>query len=57
MFFVCLFVFETGFLCVVLAHSVDQAGLELRNPHASASQVLCLKVCTTTTRPSKEEFT
>ena len=27
-------------------HSVDQAGLELRNPPASASQVLGLKVCT-----------
>jgi hypothetical protein len=31
-------------------HFVDQAGLELRNP-ASASQVLELKVCATTTRP------
>ncbi|GAB1293583.1 Enkurin domain-containing protein 1 [Apodemus speciosus] len=30
-------------------HSVDQAGLELRNPPASASQVLGLKACTTTT--------
>jgi hypothetical protein len=29
-------------------HSVDQAGLELRNPPASASQLLGLKVCTTT---------
>ena len=29
-------------------HSVDQAGLELRNLPASASQVLGLKVCTTT---------
>jgi hypothetical protein len=29
-------------------HFVDQAGLELRNPPASASQVLGLKVCTTT---------
>jgi hypothetical protein len=28
-------------------HSVDQAGLELRNSPASASQVLGLKVCTT----------
>ena len=28
-------------------HFVDQAGLELRNPPASASQVLGLKVCTT----------
>jgi hypothetical protein len=31
-------------------HSVDQAGLELRNPPASASQVLGLKACATTTR-------
>jgi hypothetical protein len=51
--FVCLF-FETGFLCVALAvlelaHFVDQAGLELRNPPASASQVLGLKACATTT--------
>jgi hypothetical protein len=29
-------------------HSVDQAGLELRNPLASASQVLGLKACATT---------
>jgi hypothetical protein len=29
--------------------SVDQAGLELRNPPASASRVLGLKVCATTT--------
>jgi hypothetical protein len=29
-------------------HSADQAGLELRNPPASASQVLGLKVCATT---------
>jgi hypothetical protein len=42
-------VFETGFFCVALAvleltlYSVDQAGLELRNPPASASQVLGLK--------------
>jgi hypothetical protein len=28
---------------------VDQAGLELRNPPASASQVLGLKACATTT--------
>jgi hypothetical protein len=28
-------------------HFVDQAGLELRNPLASASRVLGLKVCTT----------
>jgi hypothetical protein len=29
-------------------HFVDQAGLELRNPPASVSRVLGLKVCTTT---------
>jgi hypothetical protein len=29
-------------------HSVDQAGLRLRNPSACASQVLGLKVCNTT---------
>jgi hypothetical protein len=52
--FVCFgLFFETGFLCVALAgcpgtHSVDQAGLKLRNPPASASQVLGLKVCATT---------
>jgi hypothetical protein len=28
-------------------HSVDQAGLELRNPPASASRVLRLKACAT----------
>jgi hypothetical protein len=44
--------FETGFLCIALGcpgtHSVDQAGLKLRNPPASASRVLGLKACTTT---------
>jgi hypothetical protein len=29
-------------------HSVEQVGLELRNPPASASQVLGLKACATT---------
>jgi hypothetical protein len=29
-------------------HFVDQTGLELRNPPASASQVLGLKACATT---------
>jgi hypothetical protein len=51
-FFVCLFVFwffETGFLCPG-TYSVDQAGLELRNLPASASQVLGLKACATTAR-------
>jgi hypothetical protein len=32
-------------------HSVDQAGLKLRNPPASASRVLGLKVCATTPGP------
>jgi hypothetical protein len=56
--FFCPWFFETSFLCVALAvldetHSVDQAGLELKNPPASASQVLGLKACaaaTTTTQ-------
>jgi hypothetical protein len=41
--------FKTGFLCIALdcPGSVDQAGLELRNLPASASQVLGLKVCAT----------
>jgi hypothetical protein len=33
-------------------HSVDQAGLKLRNLPASASHVLGLKACTTTARPA-----
>jgi hypothetical protein len=53
---VCLFVlfvcFDTGFLCVapgcLVTCSVDQAGLRLRDPPASASQKLGLKVCATT---------
>jgi hypothetical protein len=32
-------------------HFVDQAGLELRNPPASASQVLRSKACATTAQP------
>jgi hypothetical protein len=32
-------------------HSVDQAGLKLRNPPTSTSQVLGLKACATTARP------
>jgi hypothetical protein len=49
LFFVFCF-FETGFLyspgCPG-THFVDQAGLELRNPPASASRVLGLKACAT----------
>ncbi|GAB1287460.1 Fragile X mental retardation syndrome-related protein 1 [Apodemus speciosus] len=37
-------------------HSVDQAGLELRNPPASASQVLGLKACATTAREEVEQL-
>jgi hypothetical protein len=33
-------------------HSTDQAGLELRNPPASASQVLGLKACATVAHQS-----
>jgi hypothetical protein len=50
-FFFFFWFFETGFLCVAqaaLEFTVDQAGLELRNPPASASRVLGLKACTTT---------
>jgi hypothetical protein len=45
------FFLETGFLCssgCPGTHFVDQAGLELRNPPASASGVLGLKACATT---------
>jgi hypothetical protein len=61
------FVLQTLFLVLVLVfqdkvslcspgcpgtHSVDQTGLDLRNRSASVSQVLGLKVCATTARPS-----
>jgi hypothetical protein len=45
------FFFFLVFLCIPDCpgtHFVDQAGLELRNPPASASQVLGLKACITT---------
>jgi hypothetical protein len=45
--------FKTEFLCspgCPGTHFVDQAGLELRNPPASASQVLGLKACSITAR-------
>jgi hypothetical protein len=45
--FVCLFVFQTGFLCPG-THSIE-AGLEHKDLPASASQVLGLKACTPTT--------
>ena len=45
-------IFETGFyFCIpgyLGTHSRDQAGLELRDPPASAFEVLRLKVCATT---------
>lgn len=41
--------FETGFLCVALV-ILDQTSLELRDLPASASQVLELKACATTTQ-------
>ena len=56
---VCLFVFVCLFVCLFRdrvslngcgcpeTHSIDQAGLELRNLSASASQVLGLKACVT----------
>jgi hypothetical protein len=54
--FVCLFCFvfrDRVSLCspgCLRTHFVDQASLELRNPPASASQMLGLKACTTTAR-------
>ena len=57
--FVYLFVFKTGFLCVALAvlePSVDQAGLKLRNPPDSATQVLGIKVCATTAQQRQMLF-
>jgi hypothetical protein len=49
---VCLFVFRDRIsLCspgCTGTHSVDQAGLKLKNPPASASQVLGSKACATT---------
>ena len=55
--FFCLFV-EMGFLCVALniladTYSIDQAGFELRDLPSSASQVLGLKTCATTTGSNK----
>ena len=51
---------ETGFLLYSPGcpgtHSVDQAGLELRNLPASASRVLGLKACTTTPSPLRIFF-
>ena len=50
--FVLFFVFRDRVSLYTLGcpgtHFVDQAGLELRNPPASASQVLGLKACATT---------
>lgn len=47
---VCLFVFESVSLCspgYPGTSSIDQAGLGLRDPPASASQMLRLKACAT----------
>ena len=49
----CCFVFvfwDRVSLCSPGTHSVDQAGLKLSDPPASASQVLGLKECSTTAR-------
>lgn len=46
--FVCLFVFKTGFLCTSLCvPELAQVGLNFRDPPASSSQQLGLKVGTT----------
>jgi hypothetical protein len=53
--FVCFFVFQDRVSLYSPGcsgtHFVDQAGLKLRNTPVSASQVLGLKACTTTTQP------
>ena len=61
--FFCLFVFcffqDRVSLCslgCLGTHFVDQAGLELRNPPASASRVLGSKVCATSAQPNKTSF-
>jgi hypothetical protein len=59
-FFVCLFVFRDKVSLYSpgcpRTHFVDQAGFELRNPPASASQVLGLNVCATTPSPRWHSF-
>jgi hypothetical protein len=53
--FIFIFYFRDRALCspgYPGTHSVDQAGLELRNLPASAFQVLGLKACATADRPS-----
>jgi hypothetical protein len=57
-YFVCLFrdrvsLYSPG---CPRTHFVDHAGLELRNPPASASQVLGLKACATTTTEHTMEY-
>jgi hypothetical protein len=61
--FYCLFcfilLFKTGFLCSLGCpgtHSIEQAGLKLRNPPSSASLVLGLKACATTAQSLRVSF-
>ena len=56
--FIMFFFRDRVFLCSpgCPCHSVDQAGLKLRNPPASVSQVLGLKECATTARLIKFFF-
>jgi hypothetical protein len=58
--FVCLFVFRDRVSLYSPGcpgtHSVNQAGLELRNSPASTSQVLGLKACATTTQQEYKIF-
>jgi hypothetical protein len=58
-FFFFGFYFETKFFCFPGCpgiYFVDQAGLKLRNPNASASQVQGLKACATTTQFAQSVF-
>jgi hypothetical protein len=58
--FVCFFVFQDRISLYSPdcpgTHFVDQAGLELRNPPASASRVLGLKTCTITPGKGRHGF-
>jgi hypothetical protein len=59
LFFVFIFCFSRQGFSVqswLFWNSVDQASLELRNPPASASQVLGLQACTTPAQPSEFHY-
>jgi hypothetical protein len=59
-FVLCFFVFQDRVFLYSSGcpgtHAIDQAGLQLRNPPASTSQVLGLKVCATIAQPQLDFF-